>query len=86
MAGGYSGWWGAMKGPKERGFITYTLSPYQLKSMKGFFTHGPSNTFRRTANQVPYILPAVLLLWGVVSYGKKRSAYLHSKAGHHELE
>ncbi|OMH82523.1 Cytochrome b-c1 complex subunit 8 [Zancudomyces culisetae] len=84
MAGGYSGWWGRMGGPKEKGFITYTLSPFELKPMKGVLKNGPANVVRRTARQLPYVVPSLILLISVYSYGKKRSAYLHSKAGHAE--
>ncbi|PVU91972.1 hypothetical protein BB561_004103 [Smittium simulii] len=80
----YSGSWGNMKGPKERGFVSYRLSPFQLKAMKGYFSKGPSNVIRRSAAQVAYILPGIFLLWGVTTYGNTRYEYLHSKAGHHE--
>ncbi|PVV04888.1 hypothetical protein BB560_000600 [Smittium megazygosporum] len=84
MGEGYSGIWGDMKGPKERGFVSYRLSPTYMKPFKGWISQGPVNVLRRASAQVPYILPAVFLLWGVTYYGKTKYAYLHSKAGHAE--
>ncbi|KAJ1915100.1 ubiquinol--cytochrome-c reductase subunit 8 [Mycoemilia scoparia] len=86
MGGTPSGWWGAFPGPKVRGITTYMLSPYELKANHNLFAKGTFNMFRRVVRQLPYLVPAGLLYWGTLSYGKKKHDYLSSKAGHAEAE
>ncbi|KAK9332975.1 cytochrome b-c1 complex subunit 8 [Lipomyces starkeyi] len=83
---GYMGWWGDMGGPKQRGIITYSVSPYAQKPFAGAFNNAIFNTFRRVSSQAFYVvLPAGLLVY-VINSAKQRNAYLYSKAGRKDLE
>ncbi|KAJ1677394.1 ubiquinol--cytochrome-c reductase subunit 8 [Spiromyces aspiralis] len=81
MGGHGIGWWGRFGGPKIRGLVIYQLSPSEFKANNHLISHGTFNLFRRVVKQLPYIVPAGLLLWGVTTYGKKRHEFLNSKAG-----
>ncbi|KAK9468445.1 cytochrome b-c1 complex subunit 8 [Lipomyces arxii] len=87
MAGGhgYMGWWGHMGGPKQKGIITYSVSPYAQKPMAGALYNAIFNTFRRVSSQAIFvILPASALIWTIQS-SQARNAFLYSKAGREEL-
>ncbi|KAJ9049646.1 ubiquinol--cytochrome-c reductase subunit 8 [Entomophthora muscae] len=81
MAGGYMGWWGHMGGPKQRGIVSYSISPYQQRVFAGVLTKSSFNVVRRTSAQVPYIVPAFALGYLVYWWGNKTFAFYESKAG-----
>ncbi|KAK9377288.1 cytochrome b-c1 complex subunit 8 [Lipomyces chichibuensis] len=90
MAGGgqhgYMGGWGDKVGAKQRGIITYSVSPYAQKPFAGALHNAIFNTFRRVSSQAFYVvLPAGLLIY-VVNSAKQKNAYLYSKAGREDLE
>ncbi|GFZ51348.1 Complex III subunit 8 [Saitozyma sp. JCM 24511] len=71
MPGGktYMGWWGDMGGPRQKGIVQYTLSPFKQKAMRGVFQGYLFNGFRRIMAQVPYFaLPFAggyaVYIWG----------------------
>ncbi|KAI9136041.1 cytochrome b-c1 complex subunit 8, partial [Paraphysoderma sedebokerense] len=78
---GYSGWWGAMgaKHQAQHNIITYSLSPYRQRAFAGAFKKGVFNVYRRTMAQIPYIVPPVLIGYGIYSWGLDRHHYYHSK-------
>ncbi|XP_050422107.1 cytochrome b-c1 complex subunit 8 [Adelges cooleyi] len=43
-----------------RGVITTKLSPFEQKAFKGLFSHGVPNAIRRTASNLPFIVPPMI--------------------------
>ncbi|OZJ03472.1 hypothetical protein BZG36_02746 [Bifiguratus adelaidae] len=90
MGGGggktYMGWWGHMGGPKQKGITTYTLSPFEQRPFAGLLYNAVFNTARRVTGQIAYVGPALLVLYGTLTWANKRHEYLLSKAGHAEAE
>ena len=70
MAGGNSYWWGAF-GPKVKGLVTYSLSPFEQKAFYGFFSQGIPELYRRVTDQSFTIIPIALFTYGVYSWAKK---------------
>ena len=67
-----------------RNQITFTISPFEQRAFAKFFKDGVPNTIRRFVEEVPYVLPPMLLAYGVYSWTNAESARLHRKAsGHH---
>lgn len=59
-----------------RGIITTKLSPFEQKAFKGLFSHGVPNAIKRTASNVPYIVPPFIL--GYIVYDWIVDAHHHS--------
>ncbi|KAF8462473.1 hypothetical protein JB92DRAFT_2838989 [Gautieria morchelliformis] len=78
----YIGWWGDMGGPKQKGIITYTLSPFRQRAFAGALHGYIFNGYRRIAANVPYFIVPFALGYGVYSWGTSHYQYLNSKAGH----
>jgi ubiquinol-cytochrome c reductase subunit 8 len=69
MAGG-TYWWGTF-GPKVKGIVTYSLSPFEQKAFRGFFSEGIPELYRRFADQSLTIIPIALFTYGVYTWAKK---------------
>ncbi|EIW66266.1 hypothetical protein M231_01703 [Tremella mesenterica] len=87
MPGGkaYMGWWGDMGGPKQKGVIQYSLSPFRQRATAGMLTGYLFNGFSRIMAQVPYFVPPFAIGYGVYIWGKTRYEWNNSKEGHHQL-
>jgi ubiquinol-cytochrome c reductase subunit 8 len=77
-------WWGSL-GPKVKGIVTYSLSPFEQKAFKGFISSGLPNLYKRFVGQVPNILPSllggyVLYTWAVSEHDR----LLQKDVGHFE--
>jgi len=81
----YIGWWGDMGGPKQKGIVQYSLSPFKQKAMKGVFQGYLFNGFNRLAAQVPYWIGPFSIAYAVYLWGNKEYEYDNSKEGHHKL-
>ncbi|KAJ1648797.1 ubiquinol--cytochrome-c reductase subunit 8 [Dispira simplex] len=75
---------GELGGAKQRGIVSYRLSPYEQRVFAGFFKKGFFNIIRRFSAQVLYVGPPAALAYLTYSWAKKRNAYVNSKAGHQE--
>ncbi|KAI7904281.1 UcrQ family protein [Cokeromyces recurvatus] len=78
----YMGWWGHMGGPKQKGIVTYVLSPFEQKPFAGAARNAVFNTARRVTSQIPYVGVAFGIGYYIYTSAKSRHAYLSSKAGH----
>jgi len=65
----------------KRGVVEYSMSPYEQKAFKGFFTKGGPNLFRRFFEEVGYIVPWFGIAWLAYDWGVKNNAYRKTKAG-----
>ncbi|CAD6567990.1 MAG: ubiquinol--cytochrome-c reductase subunit 8 [Tremellales sp. Tagirdzhanova-0007] len=81
----YIGWWGDMGGPKQKGIVQYSLSPYQQRAMKGVFSGYLFNGFSRLAGQMPYWIVPFAIAYGTYTWGSNKYAYYNSKEGHHAM-
>ncbi|KAK9479629.1 cytochrome b-c1 complex subunit 8 [Lipomyces japonicus] len=82
---GYIGWWGDLGGPKQRGIVTYSLSPYAQKPFAGALHAAFFNTARRVSSQAFYVIVPAAIFGYIITSAKERNEYLYSKAGRHEL-
>ncbi|ORX51339.1 UcrQ family protein [Hesseltinella vesiculosa] len=78
----YFGWWGNLKGPTQRGVVTYVLSPFEQRMFAGVLHNAVFNTSRRVLSQVPYMGTAFALGYFIYTSAKSKHAFLSSKAGH----
>ncbi|CAB76269.1 putative ubiquinol-cytochrome c reductase complex 11 kDa protein [Schizosaccharomyces pombe] len=87
-AGGktYLGWWGHLGGPKQKGIITYSLSPFQQRPMAGFFKTSTQNMFRRVMTEGLYVAIPFGIAYYIYCWGKERNEFLNSKHGRHLVE
>lgn len=82
----YLGWWGAMGGPTQKNIAMYSVSPYATKPLKGNLYNAFFNTFRRTKNQILYIVLPGIIVWNVWAKARDYNEYLYTKAGREDLE
>lgn len=65
------GWWGHLGAPKQRGIVTYVLSPYEQRAFAGALHQAIFNTFRRVTGQAFYIAVPLGAAYGLYSWGKE---------------
>lgn len=65
------GWWGHLGAPKQRGIVTYTLSPYEQRAFAGALHQAIFNTFRRVTGQAFYIAVPLGAAYGIYTWGKE---------------
>lgn len=76
------GWWGAMGGPKQKGVVQYSISPFQQRAMAGALNSYIFWGYKRIMSKVPYVAPPLLIVYGIIQWGKKENEFLNSKEGH----
>ncbi|KAL1412436.1 Cytochrome b-c1 complex subunit 8, mitochondrial [Vanrija albida] len=81
----WSGWWGDMKGPKQKGIYTYSVSPFAQRPFAGALNGYVFWGFRRIAQQVPYFIVPFATGYAVYLWGYNKYAYYNSKEGHHAI-
>ncbi|KPI43583.1 Cytochrome b-c1 complex subunit 8 [Cyphellophora attinorum] len=84
-AGKYIGGWGDFGGQKQKGIITYALSANQQRPLAGTMHAAVFNVARRTAHQILYWLPPLLLGYTLMAWATERNEYLNSKPGRAEF-
>ncbi|KAF8607268.1 ubiquinol-cytochrome c reductase subunit 8 [Ceratobasidium sp. AG-I] len=78
----YMGWWGDLGGPKQKGIVTYGLSPWSQRPFAGALHGYLFNGYARLASQVPYFAIPLGTAYAVYVWANKHDAFLNSKAGH----
>ncbi|KIW14367.1 hypothetical protein PV08_07149 [Exophiala spinifera] len=79
--GVYMGWWGDLGSPKQKGIVTYVLSPNRQDPMAGAYKNAIFNVYRRTYHQILYWLPPMVLGYVLMSWATEKNHYLNSKPG-----
>ncbi|KDN46559.1 hypothetical protein RSAG8_04212, partial [Rhizoctonia solani AG-8 WAC10335] len=82
LRGSRSDWWGNFNGPKQKGIISYSLSPYKQRAFAGALHGYLFNGYARLAAQAPYFVIPFGTAYAVYVWANKRDAFLNSKAGH----
>jgi len=85
MPGGrvYNLWWGTKEGAvKQKGVVTYTVSPFRQRAVKGLFKGYLFNGYRRLSAQFGYWVVPVVIGYSTYAWAKKHDAWQNSKAGH----
>ncbi|PPQ95381.1 hypothetical protein CVT26_008226 [Gymnopilus dilepis] len=84
MPGGkvYSLWWGDSGAVKQKGVVTYTISPFQTKAGPHWLKHYIFNGYRRLSGEVLFFGIPMLLGYGVYTWAKRYDEWQNSKAGH----
>ncbi|KAI1113904.1 UcrQ family protein [Nemania sp. NC0429] len=80
----YLGHWGHFGNIKQRGIITYSLSPNKQNPFAGAAHDAVFNTFRRFRAQVLYVAPPFIFAYFAMAWCTERNHYLNSKAGRKE--
>ncbi|KAN0107761.1 Cytochrome b-c1 complex subunit 8 [Russula decolorans] len=80
----YNVWWGDYHHglEKQRGLVTYSVSPFRQSATSHLFRNYLFNGYRRLAAQLPYWVIPVGIGYSVYAWAKKRDAWQNSKAGH----
>ncbi|EIW79859.1 hypothetical protein CONPUDRAFT_83121 [Coniophora puteana RWD-64-598 SS2] len=78
----FSPWWGDTSMARQRGVITYSVSPFRQRGSKDLIRNWVFNGYRRLAGQVPYWILPFAIGYGTYTWAKKRDAWQNSKAGH----
>ncbi|CAE7062946.1 unnamed protein product [Rhizoctonia solani] len=78
----WMGWWGDFNGPKQKGIISYSISPYKQRAFAGALHGYLFNGYARIAAQAPYFAIPFGAAYAVYVWANKRDAFLNSKAGH----
>lgn len=60
-----------MGGPKQKGIVTYVLSPFEQNPMKGMLQSAVFNGSRRVRSQILYIGMPLALIYGVYTWGRE---------------
>ncbi|KAK0635915.1 ubiquinol--cytochrome-c reductase chain [Bombardia bombarda] len=81
----YLGGWGSFGGMKQKGIITYGVSPNRQNPLAGTGHDAIFNTFRRFSAQVGYWAPPMIAGYYIMNWAIERNEYLNSKAGHAEF-
>ncbi|KAJ3078495.1 ubiquinol--cytochrome-c reductase subunit 8 [Quaeritorhiza haematococci] len=77
-AGGNIKWWGTPQ-IHQVGFYEYGVSPFQLKTFKGFFAPGIFKLTKRTARQAAFIAPPALFFYWLASWADKKHEFYNRK-------
>jgi len=79
----YNLWWGTKEGAlKQKGVITYSLSPFRQRALKGAFKGYLFNGYRRFASQFVYWIVPVAIGYSTYTWANKYDEWQNSKAGH----
>ncbi|KAH8671103.1 UcrQ family protein [Xylariales sp. PMI_506] len=81
----YLGEWGNFGGMKQRGIISYGLSPNAQNPLAGAAHAAVFNTWRRFSKQVLYWAPPCVFFYYAMDWAIHRNHYLNSKAGRAEF-
>ena len=69
--------WGKMA--RVRHIITYSLSPFEQRSMAGVITKGVPNVIRRFSENIPYIAPSLICVIWIYKWSNKKFIELNRK-------
>jgi len=78
----YNLWWGDKSGMKQKGMVSYTLSPFQSRAAPKMISSYLFNGTRRLAGQAAYFVIPFALGYAIYDWAKKTEAWQNSKAGH----
>ncbi|KAJ2993762.1 hypothetical protein NUW58_g1743 [Xylaria curta] len=70
---------------KQKGIITYSLSPNKQNPFAGAAHDAVFNTWRRFSKQVLYFAPPLVFFYYAMSWATERNHYLNSKEGRKEF-
>ena len=59
--------------------VWYTLAPNELKPFAGYFSRGFPNLLRRVLQEAPYVLPPMIIAYGIYTYTMNASYQLGRK-------
>ncbi|CAJ2502737.1 Uu.00g101310.m01.CDS01 [Anthostomella pinea] len=84
--GKYLGHWGAFGSLKQKGIVTYAMSPNKQNPFAGAAHDAVFNSWRRFSTQVLYVAPPMVFFYYVMTWAVDRNHYLNSKQGRAEFE
>ncbi|KAK3953784.1 ubiquinol-cytochrome-c reductase chain VIII [Pseudoneurospora amorphoporcata] len=81
----FLGGWGNFGGMKQKGIISYGISPNRQNPLAGTAHDAVFNTFRRFSAQFLYWAPSLVAGYYIMNWAVERNHYLNSKAGRAEF-
>ncbi|CEH14548.1 Ubiquinol cytochrome c reductase, subunit QCR8 [Ceraceosorus bombacis] len=81
----YMGWWGDFGGPKQKGLIQYSISPFQQNPMKGALHGYLFFGFKRIMARMTYFGIPFAAGYGIYSWSVAKNEFYNSKEGHRLL-
>ncbi|KAF1815225.1 cytochrome b-c1 complex subunit 8 [Eremomyces bilateralis CBS 781.70] len=81
MEAKWLGWWGSLGSMSQKGVTTYTVAPNRMRPLAGTLHAAFFNTFRRSRNQILYVLPPFIVGYYAMDWATKKNEWLNSKEG-----
>ncbi|KAG6827012.1 hypothetical protein H0H92_013578 [Tricholoma furcatifolium] len=78
----YNLWWGDSTGMRQKGVVTYTISPFQAKAAPNMIRNYLFNGYRRLGGELLFWLIPFGTGYGIYTWAKSYDHYQNSKAGH----
>ncbi|KAF9467185.1 cytochrome b-c1 complex subunit 8 [Collybia nuda] len=78
----YNLWWGDKGTIRQKGIVTYTLSPFQSKAAPNMLRNYLFNGYRRLSGEALFFLIPFGTGYAIYSWAKSYDAFQNSKAGH----
>ncbi|KAF9045475.1 cytochrome b-c1 complex subunit 8 [Panaeolus papilionaceus] len=82
MPGPRNLWWGDKSGVRQKGMVTYTLSPFQTKAAPHWLRSYIFNGYRRISGELLFFGLPFAIGYGVYAWAKSYDNWQNSKAGH----
>ncbi|RDX40823.1 hypothetical protein OH76DRAFT_1365611 [Lentinus brumalis] len=78
----YNLWWGDRGVQKQKGVVTYGMSPFRQRAAKNLFTSYISNGYRRLSSELVFWVIPFAIGYGTYAWAKRYDAWQNSKAAH----
>ncbi|KAI0357814.1 hypothetical protein OH77DRAFT_1435553 [Trametes cingulata] len=78
----YNLWWGDKGVQKQKGIVTYTLSPFRQRAAHNLIRNYIFHGYRRLSSQAIYWVIPFAIGYGTYSWAKRYDAWQNSKAAH----
>ncbi|EKM56682.1 uncharacterized protein PHACADRAFT_253942 [Phanerochaete carnosa HHB-10118-sp] len=78
----YNLWWGDKGVTRQKGIVTYAVSPWRQRAAKNMIRNYIFNGYRRLSGQAVYWIFPFALGYGTYTWAKKYDEWQNSKAAH----
>ncbi|KAI0672435.1 cytochrome b-c1 complex subunit 8 [Trametes maxima] len=78
----YNLWWGDKGIHKQKGIVTYTISPFKTRAVHNLLRNYIFNGYRRLSKEAVFWVIPFAIGYGTYSWAKRYDAWQNSKAAH----
>ncbi|GJE86333.1 UcrQ domain-containing protein [Phanerochaete sordida] len=78
----YNLWWGDKSVQRQKGVVTYAVSPWRQRAAKNMFRSYIFNGYRRLSQQAPYWIIPFAIGYGTYTWARSHDEWQNSKAAH----